>query len=357
MKKQKILLKLALISVIVIASMLLNPTKANANFENNNTLVISTYVSNWSNFSELSVSGSGSTSGEMTFTNNGDISVSIPYTKAFYLSDDDTFDGSDSEIDLSSSSTINSSVISESYSSFYLLEVYEFDISDGMAIDADYLTAHIGDTNTLSLNNISNENVISRSMADYESGSLTVYLESVYSSSEYETGRSYINYIYLSEGSNKTTELSRGSIVMPKFEFAFSGSATGNLLPYGTFEGSNSLASAKSGKGSYVECTESAFIDFANADIQYVGSDDNFIGSDGNHEYRSEVRYGANLSSDSDLSNYYDSSSQVYRISRSMTVSNNRENPTGVFFDVLPFVVAIVMAGVGVVLLKKNSIE
>lgn len=364
MKNKRFLLKMLLVSVVAIIVMFLSPKSVKAYFDSsdvNTRLILKTTINNYSNQGDLRYVVTEDNSGQITFSApNGNGSVTLDYTKSIYLSSNATFDENSSDtvqlyetsdFDITDSSFFNGTTV-------YLYEVYDFDISSGLAINADAFTANFSNGDYVYVN-ISNTSVVNNSMSEYSYSSTnqcrpTMYLEGVYDDEDLDdrTG-TYYNSICYSEGGSKTAIIEKGTINMPRFFWKFYGTASGNLLPAGGFYIGDSEATVND-SSMWNECKYSAFVNFANATISYVGSDDNYVDSDGSHTY-TKTSNGYGISDSTDLSSYL--SDGEYKISRSMDANLNKDNPTGVFFDVMPFVVAIVIAGAGVILLKKNSVK
>ena len=355
MKNQKLFLKLVLAIILVAIAFLLKPINANATISGNENyrLVVVTTINNWETQYDLAelYLNTENTSGSVSDSNNN---VSLGYSVSFYLSDDEVYDNGDEPI---SSGSLYSDKFS-SGSNVYLLEVYDFEVSDGYALDDRALTFTLPCNNYVS-SYISNTALQNAIMSNYSSSfSPTAFVDGVYNSSEVNLSndyddRDYYNMIYFNTGS-KTDTISRGTITNPKFFVSFTGTASGNILPHGSFN-------VGSGDGTVTQVTYSQFKDFANATITYEGSDDYYINEDnGSHSF-TQSQEGYNFTDETNLaSNEHvtvDEDGCNYTVSRSMNVVNNKDNPTGIFYNVLPFVVAIVIAGAGVVLLKKNSIQ
>lgn len=364
MKNKRFLVKTLVVSFVVMMAMILKPTKVNATFDSsdvNTRLILKTTINNYSNLGDLCYEVNVPSSGTLAFTaQNGDGSVDVNYTKTIYLSSDSTFSETSSnnkELDESSEFTMTDSTF-DNGETVYLYEVYDFAISNGLAINADAFTATFSDGDYLYLD-ISNTYVRNNAMSEYSYNATnkcrpTMYLEGIYDNGVIASrDGNFYNSICYSDGDSKTTVLDKGTINMPRFFWRFNGTASGNLLPSGKFYVGSNEATANN-DGTWYETRYSDFVSFANSTIRYEGTDNNYIDEDGEHTY-TETQAGASIDDNSSLESYLDNGD--YKVSRSMTVTLNKDNPTGVFFDVMPFMVAIVIAGVGVVLLKKNSVK
>lgn len=355
MKNKKILLKLVLAIVVVAIMFVLKPINANATISGNENyrLVLVTTINNWETtrgFSNLTLN-TNNTNGSVYDEHNY---VSLDYTVSFYLSSDSEYDSSDISI---SDGTLYSDDFSNG-DTVYLLEVYDFTVSNGYALDDQAISFTLPVDSYLSTY-VENTALANTIMSGYSYNfAPTAYIDGVYDSSIVggSESRNFYNMIYFNSGS-KTDTISRGTIDDVKFYVSFTGSKSGNILPDGTFNVSTGLNGTE--QVSYYN-----FINFANATITYEGTDDNYINENnsvsGNtsHTYtESQEGYGFSNSTNLNSNEHVSVSGSNYTVSRIMNVVNNKDNPTGIFYNVLPFVVAIVIAGAGVVLLKKNSIQ
>ena len=91
MKNKKILMKLLMISIVLVAFILINPIEVHA-FDQNQTLIIKTQINNWDEDASLYLVKKENASGSVTI--NGQ---TVNYTKKVYLDDSEYFSSSDAE--------------------------------------------------------------------------------------------------------------------------------------------------------------------------------------------------------------------------------------------------------------------
>ena len=377
MRNKRLFFKLLVMTLIIALAIIFNPVTVHAS-DDDNYLVVVTKIQNYNNFGEVTLVKEDDASGSISV---GGIAT-VDYTKKVVLSDDTTYSSGDVEItDYAGASTGTDIILmgdngdSGSYTTYfqdgstvYLLEIYEFDSDDFEYVtqstydfnipNADYLKFDY--TNDY-LNAAALENYPYSANAEFNP---EVHYEGLYSSSDVTDGRDVYDYLYFTgTGSAKSRTIEKGTIVVPNFFASFNGSVYGNLVPYGSFSFEGTGASISSTNSDPTRISYSNLIAFANSTVSYSASDDSYLSANGEHSfYRSQSGkswgYYTDLAEQSGVSYNTDSEgTPSYTYERSMTVSENRDNPTGVFLNILPFVVAIVIAGVGVVLLKKNSIK
>ena len=375
MRNKRLFFKLIVMTLIIALAIIFNPTTVHAS--DDNYLVVATKIQNYNNFGEVSLVKKDSASGSISLGG----ATTVNYTKTVALSEDTTYDGSDYDIYNYSSASIGDAIVlmgrdgdTDSLTSnfsqgstVYLLEIYEFD-SD----DFEYVTQSTYDFTLPNADYLrfdyTNSYLNSEALSDYSYDASTafdpeVHYEGLYSSSDVTDGRDVYDYLYFTgTGSAKSRTIDKGTIVVPNFFASFNGSVYGNLIPYGSFrlDSNDSLASTNTDSTRVAYTT---LVSFANATISYSASDDSYLSSNGGHDfYRSQS--GRSWGSDTYLPDQSGMSYSTdnegtpsYTYVREWSITENRDNPTGVFLNILPFVVAIVIAGAGVVLLKKNSIK
>lgn len=357
MKNKKLLLKLVLAIMVVAIMFISKPINVHADdidgsSNGNYRLVLSTRIDNWDpdyRFNNFTLYTSD-TSGTINLGENNS-GLTLDYNVNFYLSSNDQYDSDD---DLSISSGDLSSDNFVSGSKVYLLEVYDFDIPSGYALDNKELSFELP-LNSYIYTNITNNDLNRAMMSNYQgsTNTVTAYIDGVYDGEDVSESRGFYDMIYFKdESDSKTDTKSRGSVFNPKFYVSFSGTKKGNLLPNGDFD-------VRSGLDGPEQVSYSGFIEFANATITYSGEDSGYYNVENKSHSFEETQYGYGFNDNTNLSSASNvrAEGNSYTVFREFNVENYKDSPTGIFYNVLPFVVAIIVAGAGVVLLKKNSIQ
>ena len=384
MKNKKIYL---FIVAIVLLAIMLFATSTNVyasngvSFESgtsNTTFYVYTAIERWTPANDL------------VFTKNDNWSESW-YTKRVYLSDttdlsstnsveitESMLDTDTNEVSLNGINHSNFNIFTCG-STVYLVE--EYDISD-LEDNASYSDFKIDNENTnyslpckdrLSLD-IDDSSIVNTSMSQYSPSNHELYIQAKYqSSSVSESNRDIYIYPFLKDSSNsKVTSESQGTIQLPIFNIDVDSlSASGNAMHAGYFQfdwsnfgdssfiSSNNSSSVSSSYGylsgnlikkdNYSLLSYSDLSNISNSiSVTYSWSDQNVA-----TKTSSSISFSADIGSIGTDS----STTNAYKRTISGSISRDASAPNGVFYNVLPFAIAGIVAILGIVILKKNSIK
>lgn len=392
MKNKKIYL--FIVTMVLIAIMLFaNSTNVYASngvsFESgtsNTTFYVYTAIERWTPANDL------------VFTKNDEWSGSW-YTKSVYLRDtndsnytnsveitESMIDTDTHEVSLNGINNSNFNIFTYG-STVYLVE--EYNISS-LTSEASYSNFTIDQENTdyslpcedrLSLgidtSNSMERTIVNTSMSQYTSpnSSCQLYIQSKYQNSSItESNRDIYIYPFMKNSlSEKVTKLSQGTIKLPIFNVDVNSlSAYGNAMHAGGFQldlsnfGDSTFISehnSPTGVSSSYGYYSGHIIQNDNYSLLSY-SDLNSLSNSVNATYSWSSQDVATNSSDSisfsaDLGSIGTDSTTTNSYKRTISGSISRETsaPNGVFYNVLPFVIAGIVAILGIVILKKNSVK
>ena len=179
-------------------------------------------------------------------------------------------------------------------------------------------------------------------------GTLTAYYDGFYESA-------YKYYFYFADGNNKTTTYDRGQINLMSFRVYADFDVSGNLVGPDSYYWYVSPHTANS-FGNY---TETSSYEVVSADqFNAVVSDDFDIyicGTPQVNNASTSFNYGTSWS-DANVSSVETSGDYMY-VTLTQSGDFSVTPPNGIFYNILPFAVAGLVAIAGIVILKKNSIK
>lgn len=372
--------------ILAAAILFVNPEKVKASdsistgSDSYNQFEVTTKIERWTPVNDL------------VYVKEDDWSTSW-YTKTVFLRGTLRSTGSEAEVEISSSDfEYNSSVggyavelgtsdPSSSYdfdfeygSTVYLVEKYDISniTNEGHTfVVNDIDTSYSIPTNDYLDFTFNDSTVESSSKYDYDpSSSQQVYIEARFqSSTPSEEYRDKYLYPYLKDSNDsKTYTVSQGTINLPIFCVYVDFSASGNMMPAGYFRipdlpsvywGSNN-ANISSGYGyanGYVIRNDEYSllryndVDYSSRTVEYVWNEYDVVATSGSSSSISKmVDVSRSSRSRSVTENIYD-----YRLST--TINEDSSAPNGVFYNILPYAVAGIIAVAGIVLLKKHSVK
>ena len=306
------------------------------------------------------------------------------YTKRVFLRG--KYDGSDVEYEINESSFEEISTYSNTYSraialkdmgpftpgsDVYLVEKYNVSsiASNTSSLEAG-LDGHVFDdipSNDRLVFDIDDSYIVSEAMTNYPSSfDKKIYIDTRYQSGDPSDGlnRDLYLYVYMKDNSgSKTDEISKGTIELPIFRVDTYFTATGNTMPAGTFTMPSAMHAPDWGTndpdissgygrtiGRALYNSEYSLISYR--DVQSL--DDNSI----TYSWSSEERIATSSNSISispSLSGRENYDNHIYAYTLSGSATSDKSAPNGIFYNVVPFVVAGVIAVAGIIVFKRRS--
>ncbi len=314
------------------------------------------------------------------------------YTKRVYLRDD--YDSNyNHSVEITSSMLDSNNKVSlnginnsdfnvfDCGSTVYLVEEYDISNLDSYAsysefkIDSENTSYSLPCEDRLSLD-IDDSSIVNTSMSQYSSpsDSYRLYIQAKYqSSSADESNREIYIYPFLKDSSNsKVTSESQGTIQLPIFNIDVDSlSASGNAMHAGYFQfdwsnfgdssfiSSNNSSSVSSSYGylsgnlikkdNYSLLSYSDLSNISNSISVTYSWSDQYVATNTS----SSISFSADIGSIGTDS----STTNAYKRTISGSISRDASAPNGVFYNALPFAIAGIVAILGIVILKKNSIK
>lgn len=312
------------------------------------------------------------------------------YTKRVYLRDD--YDSNyNHSVEITSSMLDSNNKVSlnginnsdfnvfDCGSTVYLVEEYDISNLDDYAsysdftIDEENRDYSLPCEDRLSLD-IDDSSIVNTSMSQYSPSNHELYIQAKYqSSSVSESNRDIYIYPFLKDSSNsKVTSESQGTIQLPIFNIDVDSlSASGNAMHAGYFQfdwsnfgdssfiSSNNSSSVSSSygylSGNLIKKDNYSLLSYS--DLSNI-SDSISVTYYWSSQYvatnsSSSTSFSANIGSIGTDS----STTNAYKRTISGSISRDASAPNGVFYNVLPFAIAGIVAILGIVILKKNSIK
>lgn len=379
MKSKKLMILFTILAFAILAFVFTPEVHADT-YENNSIIKVKTTIRNWSKDNYLNYNAN---------TN------SIPgVTKSVYLTD-----GYNTTVDITNLGNVdlgadgNYSTIRDFHngddleglnnfsegSTVYLYEKYDFSEKLNQTNYSSPLnyTENIAEISLGSLTYDSYYDIINaNAMKNYNSNSIdsiTAYMDVVYGTEDpsQNSSSNIVKYLYTQSGGEKTSELDLGEIIIPRFDIYMNLEAKGNLLGSGYFRADmqywdeltgNVLGWSEEDEYWYKSDNTSKIY---NRDYGFTTTESLANALYGFNYYYKEIGkddgYDLNVSrtgwDDNELRASYNSDYGTYKLYISGTIEEHRDVPNGIFYNILPYAIAIALASIGVIILKKHSVK
>ena len=253
------------------------------------------------------------------------------------------------------------------------------------------------------------DEMIEKTFDNVSTDTYNVYMDRVY---EDEYSNYTVSYIYLNDGGTKGDTINLGTILLPIYKINYDLSAKGNFLPRGywsiEFDSSDTMPYALSdvefnfdktsetdvggprtdgtyidrgvnNNGNYYSFLSYSMFDRIGVskilDVKYIGVDtvDNNVSSAYSTDYSlystefdrlskttgnvSAVRRAYNPNQNVGIVKADSSDDNTYVYTLNQDIENNVSVPNGIFYNIIPFILIIAVAGIGIVIIKKRSVE
>ena len=380
MKNKRIFMLMFIVGLFAVM-MFMNPNEVHAatTYNTNFDFVKVTEIQRWTPENDLIYRKVENWGGDSTW-----------YTKEVYLSNTATPDFSTNSWQLMEITDNGDTFYNEGSDyegqTLYLIEKYTINLTsvgDSLAVGETNIAGYIPTGDYLDFN-FNNTTIKTNSTINYikneSSNSYQACVEKLFTSGTADTeNRDTTVYAYVKNSSEaKVTSASRGSIVLPIFNLKVSMSASGNMVPAGHFaihfarddqywgndiDANTSTSSLGSASGYFLKkdyCSSLTYDYFSNPvyDVYYrwsnnepdiYGKSYSNIGNWNQYELNSSEYTVSEIEEDTGNNTYYRTVSA--------TLNWNKTAPNGIFYNILPFAIAGILAVAGIALLKKNSIK
>lgn len=209
--------------------------------------------------------------------------------------------------------------------------------------------------------------IATEAMKDYSptTDSYTLKIQSKYQSeTPDEESRDIYIYPYLEKDGTKIANIDLGTITLPVFYYSLNLTATGTGMPAGYFYSHTSILNSSDGisivestygsavgdlgrteNDSYSALQYSEFINPSSISMTYNSSDSNSYSNDFT---LTEANGGIS---------FVNTGNNVWKKVLTKQLESNVSIANGIFYNVVPFVLIAIVAVLGIVILKKNSIK
>lgn len=381
MKNKRIFLVFILSALFLFA--LAGTSKAsnsiNTGSESYSTFEFTTKIERWSQANDLVFVKNDSWSGDWYTKrvflrgqyNGSDVEYEITANK---LSSIDTYDGSYNHAVALKDKGPDGDWLFDLGSDVYLVEQYDVSSLANYYSNEHWTVGATDSSHSLSSSDrlvldVNDSTITDTSFANYNpsSSDKTLYVEARYQSETPSSeNRDLYLYVYMENNSEKTNEVDQGTINLPVYEVYVDFTAYGNCMPAGTFSAPSALSAPEWGSNNPTTSSNYGYYQgralynsnyslITYRDIQSL-DDDSITYSWSSNEHVVATNGGSSYSVSPDLScTDYDTYYNEYTFTLSGTISANRSAPNGVFYNIIPFVVAGVIAVAGIIVFKKRS--